>query len=149
MNQAVKPCVLVVEDDGLTRTFLRHALATAGLEIVEATSGEEALAHLQGGSAFEICLIDGMLPDMHGSALAARLLDSASGGQLPLLFVTGALRRPVAPSAGVGALVKPFKVAELLTLVGELRAWREAGGSPQAERREMLAQLEASFLVGP
>lgn len=141
--------MLVVEDDQLTRTFLRHALNTAGLTTVDAINGEAAMLVAGAEPDIAAVLIDGLLPDMHGWDLATRLLQNPAAALLPILFLTGALRHPIAARAGVAAMLKPTRVVELVAQMKELMAWREAGGSPLEERRTALAKLESSFLVGP
>ncbi|MFN2568168.1 MAG: response regulator, partial [Candidatus Dormibacteria bacterium] len=71
MEQSVPSRVLVAEDDELTRTFLRHALHTAGLTTVDATNGEQAVA-LADDALLAAVIIDGLLPDMHGWDLAGK-----------------------------------------------------------------------------
>jgi len=149
MSEGGSTRVLVVEDDQLTRTFLRHALNTAGLTTVDAINGEEALAIAGNDVDFATVIVDGLLPDMHGWALATRLLEKRAAALVPVMFLTGALRHPIAPRAGVAAMLKPIRVIDLTNRIHELREWQRAGGSPIAERREALADLESRFLVGP
>jgi PleD family two-component response regulator len=120
--------VLVVEDDGTVRGFLSRALESGGYVPVPVRTGEEALASLRAGR-FAVALIDGLLPDMHGIQLARKLLDSPA-------------------SAGVGALAKPVRLAELLQYVDSLMEWRAAGGSAAKPRHEAIDRLEHDLLVG-
>jgi len=147
------PCaranVLVVEDDSLVRTFVRFALERGGMSVVEADSGEAALRHA-GGAAFDAVLVDGLLPDMHGVELAARLLDDPGTAGLPICFLSGAVQARTRPSlAGFGCLVKPVRPNDLVAQIETLLQWRLAGGSPADERRRALRALENGFLVGP
>jgi two-component system catabolic regulation response regulator CreB len=148
VTEADSAPVLVVEDDSMIRTFIGHALRTAGLTTVDMVRGEAAIAAVRTRD-FAAAILDGLLPDMHGWALAKRLLDEPRGAQMPLLFVTGALRRPVAARAGVDAMMKPIGVRDLVAHVRDLTEWRSAGGSPLQDRRDAVDALESGFLIGP
>jgi CheY-like chemotaxis protein len=140
--------VLVVEDDQPVRTFISFALSRDGMQVTEAEDGAGALARLD-GEPFDAILSDGLLPDMHGIALATRVLDDPQTAGLPICFLSGAVPSRVPARAGVGCLSKPVKPMHLTEQLRALVAWRDAGGSPVEERRAALRKLEAGFLVGP
>ncbi|HEV7678011.1 MAG TPA: response regulator [Candidatus Dormibacteraeota bacterium] len=140
--------VLVVEDDQLVRTFLRYALEKDGLAVVEAHDGAAALDAARGGGVDAI-LVDGLLPDMHGVALADMLLDDPATAALPICFLSGAVLSRRHGNAGFGCLSKPVRPALLVGLLRDLVAWREQGGSTPEQRRAALRTLENGFLVGP
>jgi len=142
------PKVLIVEDDETVRGFLARALERGGYQPVAVRTGEEALEAVRAGGV-DVALIDGILPDMHGVRLAEELLSSATGAELPICFVTGAIRGHRAALAGLGALGKPFRIHELHESVAALLDWRASGGSPIDERWASLRTLEQGFLVGP
>jgi two-component system cell cycle sensor histidine kinase/response regulator CckA len=141
--------VLIVEDDEAVRGFLARALETFDCEPVGVANGEEALRLIteQGGVA--AVLVDGILPGMHGFRLAERVLEEPEGRRTALCFVTGAIRDPAPIVAGVGALGKPVRLAELRTTLEDMFRWRDSGGSPLKDRRAVLERVEQSFLVGP
>jgi CheY-like chemotaxis protein len=147
MVETDAPAVLIVEDDAGVRGFLSFALETGGYLAVGVRTGEEAMAVLR-GSATDVILIDGILPDMHGMGLARAILEDPAFERLPISFVTGAIRARRQPVAGVGALSKPLLARELVEAVEALLRWGAAGGSPVAERQAALAELEQIFLVG-
>ena len=63
----------LVVDDNDTNLLLMTALLSAwGVEATTATSGEEALAALDGGR-FDVAIIDMLMPGMDGLDLATRL----------------------------------------------------------------------------
>jgi CheY-like chemotaxis protein len=126
--------VLVVEDDRLVRTFLRFALEKDGLAVVEADDGAAALDAVRAGGV-DVVLVDGLLPDMHGVALADKLLDDPATAALPICFLSGALLSRRHGSAGFGCLSKPVRPAQLVALLRELVAWGEQGGSTPEQRR--------------
>jgi CheY-like chemotaxis protein len=141
------PAVLIVEDDDAVRGFLTFALETGGHPAVGVGSGEEAMAVLRETGA-PVILIDGILPDMHGIRLARTILEDPEFDRVAISFVTGAIRDGRAPKAGIGALSKPLLARDLVAAVEALLRWRDAGGSPVAERQAALAELEHIFLVG-
>ncbi|WP_240936135.1 ATP-binding protein [Billgrantia bachuensis] len=80
--------VLIVDDNAINRRLLRELLQRPGLELIEAGSGEEALA-LAEGSPFQLVLMDIRMPGMDGieTTQALRRL----GGQwssCPVIAVT-------------------------------------------------------------
>jgi len=141
--------VLVVEDDGTVRGFLSRALESGGYVPVPVRTGEEALAVVHAQRGIAVTLIDGLLPDMHGVRLADAILDSPKGASIAICFVSGAVHDPKSGGAGVAALGKPVRVAELLAAVDALVRWRRQGGSRPEQRRAALRRLEQEFLVGP
>jgi CheY-like chemotaxis protein len=141
------PPVLVVEDDDAVRGFLTFALESSGHGAIGVRTGEEAMAVLHERPA-AVILIDGILPDMHGIRLARAVLEDPSLEHVAISFVTGAIREGRPATAGVGALSKPLRARDLVKAVEVLKGWRDTGGSPVADRRAALAELEHIFLVG-
>ncbi len=76
--------VLVVEDDARIRAAIRIALGEEGYEVLEADSGEAALA-VVGTCPIDIALVDVMLPGMSGFDLCRSL---RRNGELPIVMVT-------------------------------------------------------------
>ena len=60
------PRVLVVDDDSGIRRYLATLLPSLGYEMVEASSGEQALEQLRARSAPAIVLLDLLMPGMSG-----------------------------------------------------------------------------------
>ena len=141
--------MLVVEDDQMVRAFLRRALERGGLAVEEAIDGAATLDRLRGDDPPAAVLLDGLLPDMHGVVLARRLLDDPSTASLPICFLTGAVQRRVAATAGLSCLAKPVRPTELVEEIQTLLDWAREGGSPAEERRAALDELGSGFLVGP
>ena len=65
MNAALKPLVLVVEDEADILTLLRYNLEKEGFRVATASDGEEALL-AAGEQTPHIVLLDWMLPLMSG-----------------------------------------------------------------------------------
>lgn len=143
------PRVLIVEDDEAVRGFLARALERGGWEPVGVRTGEEAFEHVRTDPHIAAVLIDGLLPDMHGVRVADRILDNASGSRVALCFISGAIREHHQTEAGIGALSKPVRLADLLSTVQTLLDWHAGEPDPVEARRAVLRRLEHGFLVGP
>jgi len=133
----------------MVRGLLTRVLEREGYKPLGVRTGEEALTLIRTPPGADAVLIDGILPDMHGVRLADAILDDPTGRLVPLCFVTGALRDAKDLVAGISALGKPVRLADLARMVEEMAQWRLSGGSPLEERRAALRRMEQGFLVGP
>jgi DNA-binding NtrC family response regulator len=140
--------VLVVEDDELVRTYLRRVLESADFEVLEASTGAESLDVVHQDSRIAMAVIDGLLPDMHGSDLAAKLLEDDRGCEMGLCFVSGALRDGVQPTAGIAALSKPLRAHALLECAEQLAEWHESPPEEPAVRKAALGSVASRFFIG-
>ena len=113
--------VLVVDDHTGTRQLLTRSLERASYGVKAVASCEEAESALSLG-AFDVLVLDVMLPDGSGIDLCGRI--RAGRTQIPILLLTarGEVHDRVA-GLDAGAddyLVKPFAVLELLARVKAL-----------------------------
>ncbi|HEX4182329.1 MAG TPA: response regulator transcription factor [Caulobacteraceae bacterium] len=119
--------VLVVEDDLQTAIYVRNGIGGAGCCVDLAGDGHDGLEQARQG-AFDVLIIDRMLPKLDGMTLVRTLRDEDV--RTPVLFLTamGAIADRVEGLEGGGDdyLVKPFSLAELKARVGAL-ARRPAG----------------------
>jgi DNA-binding response OmpR family regulator len=120
---ASSPVILVVEDQPQMRDLLGAVLTSAGYRVVEAPDGSTALAHLRTG-ATDLVLLDVVLPDFDGYAVARWIRAEPAFAQLPILMLTGLVTEADAVqgfSAGADDYVrKPFLINELLARVRRL-----------------------------
>jgi signal transduction histidine kinase len=79
--------VLVVDDTQANLVALGAVLQPLGVRIVEARSGVEAIARASEES-FAVALVDVQMPEMDGFELARRLRETATGVELPIIFLT-------------------------------------------------------------
>ncbi|MFI7673635.1 response regulator transcription factor [Actinophytocola sp. NPDC049390] len=78
--------LLLVEDDARIREALGLAMADEGYRVIQAATGEEALALLARDEREpDVVLLDLMLPGMDGLAVCARIRER---GDLPIIVVT-------------------------------------------------------------
>jgi CheY-like chemotaxis protein len=111
--------VLVVDDNSAVRSITAAMLRTFGHEAVEAASGQDALALLEGDRRFDLMIIDLAMPNMSGDEFATNAAEFIPG--IPRLFVTGYaeanwLRR----RTDVEVLKKPFRRAQLAEKLRQL-----------------------------
>ena len=65
--------ILVCEDEASIRSFVVFNLRRVGFEVLEAASGEEALALYEADPTVSIALLDVMLPGIDGFETCRRL----------------------------------------------------------------------------
>ena len=108
------PHLLLVDDDTRIRTLLKRFLAEHGFRITVAASAAEARRRLN-GLAFDLLVVDVMMPGESGLELAA---DLHARSDVPILMLTArsdAADRIAGLEAGADDyLVKPFEPRELL-----------------------------------
>ncbi|MFC6673957.1 response regulator [Marinobacterium aestuariivivens] len=118
MSDAVKPLVLIVDDDEFQHRLLRRVLAGVDLELCFAASSSEALA-LMHRRRPDLVLMDVGLPDVNGIDTTRRIKSVKTFAQIPVVMITGhhGQKETVIQSRKVGAadfIVKPFEKAVLM-----------------------------------
>lgn len=83
------PKILIVDDTPANLVALRRLLRNAGAVIVEARSGNEALAACL-DHEFALILLDVQMPDIDGFEVASLLSEEARTRDTPIIFVTAA-----------------------------------------------------------
>src|SRR5262245_53771149 len=114
--------ILVVEDQGDNRRILRDLLGNAGYALIEAESGEEALAAVDAQRP-DLILMDIQLPVMDGYEAARRIKSNPDMKAVPIIAVTSyALAGDEAKALAAGCtayISKPFSPRALLAKVRE------------------------------
>jgi two-component system KDP operon response regulator KdpE len=109
--------ILVVDDEPQMRRVLRASLVASGYQVMEAGSGEEALAQL-GAEDCDFILLDLNLPGIDGIT-TCRAIRSKS--RVPIVIVSVRVSpedKQAARSAGANDYItKPFAVEELLAKI--------------------------------
>lgn len=137
--------ILLVEDDRDANTFYQVVLRNEGFEVVGVHSGRPALEQLA-GEAFDLVLLDIMLPDIDGIETCRSIREDLGLSDLPICMITASMDvEKVVAAFKVGAngyIVKPFDIDELLAKIQELSI--PAGRSRRSER-EWIDWIQARF----
>ena len=113
--------ILVLEDEDAIRSFIRVNLKKQMFEIVEASSGEEALEKLD--DTFDIALLDVMLPGIDGFEVCRQAREKFPRLGIIMLTAKG-LEQNKIEGLELGAddyIVKPFSPKELLARINALQ----------------------------
>lgn len=136
INLATK-ILLVDDDDDLRGSLVEQLLLHDEFETVEAATGSEALAILEGAS-FDIILLDVGLPDLDGRELCQMV--RRSGIKIPVIMLTAADTDADTilgfESGANDYVVKPFKFGVLLARI-------------RAQLRQHEQSEDAIFTIGP
>ncbi len=115
-----RPAILVVDDDPDLRMLVAFALGRAGMEGVQASSGEEALAILE-DRAVQAVVVDMGMAGMSGLDVIRTLRGDPDTATLPVLMMTGSGGNDtVLEALRAGAddfLAKPIRLDELVARV--------------------------------
>ena len=110
--------VLIVDDDPANLQVLINNLSLANYDVIQASSGMEALNLLDRGAAPDIILLDVMMPKMTGYEVAEKLREKYPIDSLPILLLTAKTQvQDVLTGFDVGAndyLNKPISRDELI-----------------------------------
>ncbi len=156
MNQGDRPQILIVQDEP-TLLVLRPLLGGAGYRLLEAVSGQQALALAQ-QQQVDLVIAEIDLPDMDGYDFCRRLRQDAVTCAVPVVFLThrGHINDKVSGfEAGADDYVcKPFEPQELgyrLKLVMARKGTRGidiGSGAPQPARGRIIALFGTKGGVG-
>jgi CheY-like chemotaxis protein len=121
--------LLLADDDALMRGLVATALRAAGYDVVEASSGHEALQSLAGPYELAGVVTDYQMPGATGLDVLTAL--QAAGGTTPVVLMSGAVDRGLSAEARrMGAsdvFAKPFRLAALVASVQSLVPLRRVG----------------------
>jgi len=125
--------LLVVEDEEHLAAGLKLNLELEGYHVDVASNARAVGERLVGLAAYDLIVLDVMLPDMNGFELCRRIRDS--GNYVPVIMLTARSApddRVLGLEAGADDyMVKPFDLGELLARVRSnlrRREWEKGGG---------------------
>ena len=110
--------VLLVDDEELVREATAEGLRELGYEVVEVGTAANAIELVRRGLRPDALVTDHMMPGMLGADLAADLL--ARLPKLAVLMITGYANLPPERTRGIPVLSKPFRQAEIATVLAGL-----------------------------
>ena len=127
--------VLIVDDNATNRRVLESWARRRAMHPEMAQSGQEALALLDAGGAFDVALLDLMMPGMDGAELGVILRERLPAVKLFLLTSAGPYSRELAQRGTFDAyLSKPVAQELLFNVIGRL-LHGEVSDVEQPERR--------------
>ena len=140
--------LLVIEDEDKLGDYLRSGLTQEGFVVDLVRDGVDGL-HQASEGAYDLVLLDGVLPGIDGLAVLAALRQQDHTRGLPVLMMTARAEvedRVRGLQAGADDyLCKPFAFSELVARIQALV--RRAAGTPPAEATVLkLADLEVDLL---
>lgn len=121
-----KPKILIVDDNPKNLHSLRRVLEEVDIEIIEALSGQEALAKALHHEFFVI-LMDVQMPDMDGFETASLLYENIETSRTPIIFITAINKseRFVLKGYKTGAVDYLCKPVESEILIDKLKIFQE------------------------
>ncbi len=119
----MKPSILIVDDEPMTRNLLRLMLERVGFEIAEAEDGLKALL-MVAEQLPDLLLLDVMMPNMDGLTVCEKMRAQAETAVIPIILLS-ARTSSEAVKAGMAAgatryLAKPISRTELIATIREV-----------------------------
>lgn len=81
--------ILLVDDDGVSRSLARALLEKHGFQVTEAADGQAALERIKTSGPFTLMVLDLEMPRLDGREVLARLRAQPETAQLPVVILTG------------------------------------------------------------
>jgi CheY-like chemotaxis protein len=131
---AGRATILLVDDDALVSTGTAAMLEDLGHDVIEASTGDQALELLEASSGVDLVITDHAMPGMTGAELAKVI--QVRFPELPVILATGYAELPAAAGAtNLPRLTKPYLQHDLEVILAQhLRPRPEADGPTAAAR---------------
>jgi signal transduction histidine kinase len=119
-NVDCQPClVLVVDDDSMVAETTAEMLSDLGHTVLVTASALGAMDRIRSDSRIDLVITDHAMPGMTGIELAKQI--RLARPELPIILATGYADLPGGDDLGLPRLSKPYRQAELGSLVAKLR----------------------------
>jgi signal transduction histidine kinase len=147
-NQTASATVLLVDDTKSNRYILSRILKTAGYEVIEATTGHEALSFAEKEKP-SLVMLDVGLPDLDGREVCRRLKRNPLTALLPVIqmsakFTDDKNSTEALEGGADGYLIQPIEPSVLIATVRALiRLSKVESERAQLLENERMARLEA------
>jgi len=137
--------ILVIEDDRDIRELIRYNLVREGYRVSEASDGPDGLAMAR-SAAFDLILLDLMLPGMSGLDICKSLKSDPKTAGVPVVMVTAkGEESDIVIGLELGAddyIVKPFSPRLLIARVRAVLRRRQALPGPGSQDVIRIGELE-------
>jgi CheY-like chemotaxis protein len=125
LTEVLKDKKVMIADDDVRNIFsLSKVLESAGMDVISATDGKEAIEQLKTDPSVDIILMDMMMPEMDGYEAMREIRSMPGFTKVPIIAVTAkamADDRQKCISAGASDYItKPVDKDQLMSL---LRVW--------------------------
>jgi CheY-like chemotaxis protein len=117
--------ILVVDDDNLVLMNTAAMLEDLGYQVIEATSGEQALQVLRRGGPLDLVITDQLMPGMTGTQLVEAI--RSEWPDISAILATGYSELPAGITPKVHRLAKPFSQADLAQAISATVAHPSTG----------------------
>lgn len=142
--------ILVVDDVEGNRDVLRRRLERQGYAVVEAESGQRALERLAEG-AFDLVLLDVLMPDMDGMAVLERIKHNPATRDLPVIMISALDDMPsivrCIEGGAVDFLPKPFDPVLLKARISSSLEKKHLRDAEKEYLRQVAIVIEAATAV--
>lgn len=141
--------ILVVDDEPQIRRILKLLLLDNGFEVMEAQSGEQALAVAEKFRP-DIGLLDINMPGMDGLSTLRALIESHNNLDCIMMTAYGTIRSAVEAmkSGAYDYLTKPFDNDELLLVISRALKLRSLSREVEELRNELSSRYGFSEIIG-
>ncbi|MDH6232181.1 signal transduction histidine kinase/DNA-binding response OmpR family regulator [Mesorhizobium soli] len=149
--------MLIVDDNATNRQILTGHAAAWKMQSTTFSSPSAAIEALSAGSRYDIAILDLVMPDTDGIALAEQIRGLPAGKSLPIIIYSSlsqfakSERERIVRFEHADMLVKPIKPSILLEHVSALVSKRQnVTGAPAVERgfdNELAARLPLAILL--
>lgn len=144
--------VLVVDDEQDICEILKFNLECEGYEVTMANSAEEAL--MLPLEQFGLMLLDVMMGEMSGFAMARRVKQTPELSHIPIIFLTARdTENDTLTGLGLGAddyISKPFSIREVMLRVKAVLHRAQSNARPQSTRlsfKSLVLDLESKTVT--
>jgi len=115
--------ILVVDDEIYMLHILEFSLGMEGMEVITASSGQEALQRVAEERP-DLIVLDVLMPEMDGHEVCRQLKDQPRTRSIPIIFLSardGRADREAGLRLGAEAYItKPFSPQSLIDTIGEV-----------------------------
>jgi PAS domain S-box-containing protein len=137
--------VLVVDDTEAKRYLIAQTLRMAGMEVLEASDGQAALAAV--ALRPDVVVLDVRLPDINGFEVCRQLKHNPATAVIPVLYISALLRdeeleERLFEDGADGYIPQPIEPKHLVAQTWALVRMRRAEQARQREREEAQAEQQ-------